>query len=549
MKDPMMYEKTQTRTEHSRSLDDAERFKAIDTLREVGLFVPMRYIDVYHGRAGHADEQGWAVDPYVKNGHNDNDNMNVNHRPTLYTAMSPVAAAFARIRTTQHRQRRSDAAFQEEIHRIVSADMDAMVIDARFSTSSLDQQRQDEYYDALRTLSIPITEGSPLPFDARDAVFESYRSDRLRHDGVKGAANWHEAEDIARRTGHQSVHIDRLAGAENMRRVLLRDPVEAAEQLLLHEATSHPVVDMYGYPVNIEYAERWMKQAHVVGLSQRVHSGTLRKWVNMVTFFDLTNVQSESALQKERTLRARQFGEIGLLLGSTTREAHARTAHHVMNVLATAYAKPEAVIAAARRVSGFQNRFDQSVGVWEGFTLGEHTETVLRNFEESYADKVPVNLLLPMRLAMTVHDIGKPIAHASGSRSNQAMYNIQEAKDFLMKIGADKPLQTIVLGMIGEGVALAHRVNVNKSERAAAELTRFSREVVEGAYGRNAVTQETVDGFSAMCHILQVCDGGAYTSMAVTRKDGSGIQHRNHPSFDTSFRPPAGLGGRHIAPR
>jgi len=36
-----MTEQLQTRTEHSRSIEDAEKFRALDTLKEVGLLVPV----------------------------------------------------------------------------------------------------------------------------------------------------------------------------------------------------------------------------------------------------------------------------------------------------------------------------------------------------------------------------------------------------------------------------------------------------------------------------------------------------------------------------
>lgn len=59
-----MTEALQTRTEHSRSLEDAEKFQALDTLKEVGLLVPLSEVETYHGRVGSASEVAeWAVDP------------------------------------------------------------------------------------------------------------------------------------------------------------------------------------------------------------------------------------------------------------------------------------------------------------------------------------------------------------------------------------------------------------------------------------------------------------------------------------------------------
>ena len=55
-------------TEHSRSLEDREKYQALETLRELGVLIPLADIDTYHGRAGSKDSrEQWAVDPHFKN--------------------------------------------------------------------------------------------------------------------------------------------------------------------------------------------------------------------------------------------------------------------------------------------------------------------------------------------------------------------------------------------------------------------------------------------------------------------------------------------------
>jgi hypothetical protein len=63
------------------------------------------------------------------------------------------------------------------------------------------------------------------------------------------------------------------------------------------------------------------------------------------------------------------------------------------------------------------------------------------------------------------------------------------------------------------------------------------------------VTAEEIEGFTEMCKILQICDCGAYTSMAVTRKEANESRHRNYPSFNQSYAMPVGFGKRAIRPR
>jgi len=91
-----MSEALLTRTEHSRSLEDADKFRAIETLKEVGLLVPVSELETFHGRVGTKEEVAeWAVDPSFANGSNDSGNSNVNNRPTLYSGDKETAQDFA----------------------------------------------------------------------------------------------------------------------------------------------------------------------------------------------------------------------------------------------------------------------------------------------------------------------------------------------------------------------------------------------------------------------------------------------------------------------
>lgn len=530
----MNHERTQTRTEHSRSLEDAEKYKAIETLTELGLFVPLRYIEAWHGRAG--DGTDWVIDPRLRNGYGQNDNDNVNQRSTIYAGMKDIAQRFADIRTRQKGRDR----FQSEIHRIISEDTDAVVIDSTFSLHQLDEDGRQKYNNALRTLSIGLSEGAPPSFAAgQRGVVEAYYTDRRTHRS-------HSTDDIIARTGQDPAEIQRLNGAERARHTLLHSPTDAANHMLASRAAADitPGVQA-GY---VEYIESWFKNAHVVGLSQKVHSATLGQSITMATFFDLLNVQTEGAVNRRRDRRARTLGSAGLLMGNATKESYDTRAHPIMKMLANTYVAPRSLIEKADAVRGFKGRFEQPSGVWEGFTLGQHTETVLRNFDETYADALPVNLLLPMRLTMLVHDIGKPIAAAEGKKSQQAAYNERDAKRFMAELGVDTSLQAVVLGIMGKGCDLALEMDAYKHSEAGPALQQFAKETLIKAYGSDRVDAGSIQGFVAMCRMFRVCDGGAYTDMAVTRTP-SGAYYRNAPSFNKDFHPSAGLGGRHIAPR
>lgn len=97
-----MSHELQVRAEHSRSIEDAEQFKALDDLKDLGLFIPVEQVDSFHGRVGQADAvTTWQVDPTFANGSNDSGNYNVNSRPSLYTGELQVAEDFIKQRTVE----------------------------------------------------------------------------------------------------------------------------------------------------------------------------------------------------------------------------------------------------------------------------------------------------------------------------------------------------------------------------------------------------------------------------------------------------------------
>ncbi|MBP7857780.1 hypothetical protein KA016_01835, partial [Candidatus Saccharibacteria bacterium] len=156
----------------------------------------------------------------------------------------------------------------------------------------------------------------------------------------------------------------------------------------------------------------------------------------------------------------------------------------------------------------------------------------------------PVEFLAPMRLAILSHDVGKPIAAANGEKHLQKKYNVLQADDFLTKVGVDERLKGILLAVVGEGADLAYKIDVRGAGDAAeAELETLARNTLS-KFGTGDKIDGQIAGFVEMCKMLQLCDGGAYTSMATTRVEGG--LYRNYPSFNRSFAPPVGLGKRDI---
>lgn len=604
----------QTRAETSRSLEDAEKYKALDTLAELGLLIPLREVEVFHGRVGTEGEQ-WQVDTHLSNAGNDTGNNNVNKRPSLYTSTPEIATDFATERewdvrhgtywkifqdqvrnyTPQQKQDwlkrlnderknapeikedslsyhstiRNEAVklekklseeerkllqdrirkkFQAEIHQIVLDDPDASAINLKFNHEKLTDENKQRYEKALAALLLPITEGAPVDFDSRtqvEPVMEEIMAQK------KNLISSDEVNEIAQKTGVDAQVVLRLASAYNSRRMAAFKPKYLAYQLLGRpEDIITDTFDMDGQkqeiPINLEYAQRYFRAAHIVAAKQSMNSITLnRDSVPTFSFFDLEKVGTRDQLEeKKREMEEKMGGLLPHLPDLLKSEASGPT-QELLLLLDDAYAKPEKIIEAAKKINGYEEIFDKDIGVKEGFTLGEHTETVLRNFDENFADVIPVEYLPLLRLTLLAHDLGKPKAVEQGEKENQQEYNQIAAREFLNTIGVGEKIIDLVTAIITDGSRLVFALQKNSEKQPLETMRSFAQETLKHYLGSAEVSEAQIRAFIGMCKIVQLCDGGAYTSMAITRREGKG-RFRNKASFNDSFAPPIGPGKRDI---
>ncbi len=386
----------QTRTEYARGVEDAPRLRAIHTLTQLGMLTPVADLDLYHGRVANAsDLADWRVDAGYANGGNDSGNANVNNRATLYTSERTVAQDFAIARRAQMvRQNPGKTAqdYRSEVHKITTYDADAVVIDKSFDETKLAPAAKARYDKALQALVLRPTEGSPLDFKARTAVIPFAR------EVARLGKQWLSIEDVIMVT--RNADIDRkvalqLAGAYNARTIALTRPQYLAQSILRYPGGMAVIDESVNgqkteLPVNLEYAQQFLRGANIVGIKQSVDSGTLNRSLTTVSFFNLHEATTPRAAEARKAHTTRSVGalaaSIGLVSTNEKRPAHTE----LLELLGDPYAKPHRLIEAAKKLPGYDAIFDAHSGNSEGFTIGEHTETVLRNFDENYADRLPV---------------------------------------------------------------------------------------------------------------------------------------------------------------
>lgn len=487
-------ETLQTRTEYSRSIEDADVYRAIHTLTELGALVP---------------------------------------------AGDSVLDA-AQVRFAEHGD--GPDGYQQETADLTSPDTDATVINLNFDSNSLDEASSARYEQALSALLLPLTEGSPVSFGSRESARPFITAvQELGQSFVRG----NQVATLASQAGIDEPTALQLAGAYNARSMLSQNPAYLSARLL-----DQPT-DMYvdtiqmdnapeQVPVNLEYVQRYMHEAHIIGV---VHQGATE---GTVTYFDGDRTVSAQEYVAQQEAMQQTFGGIVAAIEERPGVPSGTQETTLLKQLSDPHAKPASLIDAARQVGGYADIFDADVRNWEGLTLAMHTETVLRNFDENFADKLPVALLEPMRLAIIGHDIGKPVADANKERHMQKVYNAAQAADFYDKLGVDDGMKTLLLAIIGDGSELAYKIDIRHAAADAEDsMHRLAIDTLQQMSDTDTVDESQVEGFTQMCKILQICDGGAYTSMATTRVGGD-EHYRNIALFNGSFAPPVGLGKRDI---
>jgi hypothetical protein len=616
-----MTDHLQNRTEHSRSLEDAEHLRALHFLTEIGMFTPASDVEMYHGRIAKKDEtEPWTIDPTFKNGGDDSGNRNVYNRPVLYTAHRKIAEDFSDLRYFQSpwpdfrrslytkvteytdderrawlRRCNSDAHadgdgqyslddlshpdviwrearrlenmmdpdekkaktdsirndHEIQLHQIVSSDPDALIFNRGFSFDGLDDAYSSKLHAALAALRISVSEGSPIAFDERHSVAPLIalvkQLDQQSDSPFISEASF---TDLVRNDAVNKDEALKIVGAVNARMAALADP-GALINVLLHNDGDEAMMDfkpsddtdVMKVPINLEYVKRYLQHSHIVGYSDIMDSVNINKIFKAVMLFDLDKAHTTDSLEHERAAIDQTFDAISGVIGQLERDI---PNGGLLSILDNPYVKPQTILKQAQMIPGYEAIFQADTGNWEGFTLAEHTETVLRNLDENFANSLPVGMLRMLRLALLVHDIGKPAASKNHEMHLQKKYNHEQAGAFLTALGLKDELQLFILSMIGDGEEIAARLQIRRDPSAQQELEDYAAHVIETTSGQPS-SHKAVIGYVELCKIVQICDGGAYTDMAVTR--GKTGYYRNAPSFNGTFVASTDLGRRALTIR
>lgn len=549
-----------TRSEFFREQEDPRKIEAIERLESIGVFVPMSSLELYHGRDPNGDKEEWSVKTDFSNAGNNTGNQNVNKINALNTGDFNTARDFATERIVQKfhepweegakedRRRIRSGEIPIEVHRIISSDPNAIIIDLNKAS-----KERENITKSIAPLLPAVLEASPVDFEYRETLPLLLRT--LKEDFNITNKSFIGKEEIPqilqrlkeriRNSSNPLAIIDEklvthIAGGINSLFLLKCSFPNLIDRYAFHEEdtlkqsieTKSGKTMTYELPFNRDYIARFIRSNHIVGIKTTADSATLDRNISNTILVDLTKINTVDQVREKEDSFEKVFGDLS---NEMDKSLESSKSHPLVKLLSENYfATPKEILEEAKKVKGFENLFDADAGNWEGFTLGEHTETVLRMFDETFADVLPAKLLPVMRLALLTHDLGKPEAVKQGKKEEQKQFNLIEGEKFLNELGIEKNLQTLILGIIGEGQELTSKIFVKKKNESS-RLMEFSKKLLEGFRGNDKpVKFDDMRAIYYMAFMVQNSDSGAYTDYGTTRR--SGFMFRNNPSFNDSFK-------------
>ena len=518
--------------------------------------------ELWHGRKNGTGEQ-WKVDPF----HDSKGSHNIYSYTFYATPYKEDAEAFAKVRSGSRPQ---DATVEQ----IKATDRERFVV--RSNCSAIEGQRLIR--DISLTEGLPVESDKPWQSLAANYIETTIAQalqinnthyisrDKNTLQTIRETSLYYKPKDVELSDWNKA--IDRYIQAFNSRQLIADGRIADAGVVFLTDRP--PVASIQGpntkKKLNVALSKSFLletfRRAHISGIQSDFHSGNLGRGIkDVVALWDVSAIQQVEARQSLEDLQSSMLkGFEGFFSEfSTITNPHARAekpsvpasfkdvfdklnkfetilyvdgAMRLRNVLQDHYSSPEYIIATAKEVSpDLKLLLESTTGVWEGYTLEEHTEAVLGMFERYYASKVPAEIVGFIKTFLFMQDIGKSLCVAiDGNKKRQALYNSFVAEKLLLQMGYRKETVELMLSMMSEGSDLATSVNIGKSNQSA--LMKYSSDIASGILSK-PVNKNQAGLFAAILRVTQICDGSAYTKHARYHKDGAMI--RAQRSFDSSF--------------
>ena len=542
--------------------------EAIDVLVRLKALIPADSVTLYHGRASlPEDVNNWQVDNSYQNAGKQEHHRNLNMVNGLSTSPSlEDASKYARGRARDLNRIAAenggiDAKYVPEYYEIKPETSGLYIINNfDFKPSKLSAKELKEFYLALNVfINYEPTELAPVRFEDRQIAGEVYKI--LSGKLTQKINNYEAGVENQRLLSNDDVNAclielfemgfksnlkqvaREVAGALNARELLAKNPGELASRLSFKDGRKPEEIEAgeieirasdgtkYSVPVSNEYVYSWLVNNHIIGVSKDIFD----TGINNCFMFDLEKINTEKALGDKLQSILQEFGEFSKLTENAFED------EQLTKFLESS--SPEETMEVFRADPKFKRYFDFWSGVWERFSIGEHTETTMRVFEDSFARTTPKEIAPFVKMALACHDIGKGIVNNSAMNSYNRLAAINEettrvAGEFCDYYGMNEQVKNMLIFAIVEGQKYTSQYYIHKRKDALEKLEERCSEVLAENLKRKP-TEAEILGFVSICKIIQNCDSGAYTRYGITRDEKTGRYHRNgNDMFTKSFKTP-----------
>ena|GEM_PF-7068466 len=511
-------------------LFEEKRREAIATLVKLGVAKYVRDLDLYHGRAG--DGSDWQVIPNYDNGGNATGNRNVNKVGGLYTATKDVAEEFAGVRALKKHA-------QPEIHKIVTNDQDAIIFDCTAHISALSDADRKLYYAAMKVLSdFSVTSAMPVKWEFKD-VLNYLKTKVAAMKNSDGLISNHAFMEIFSELKNDNrvkyifhCNLDKLEkfvtdfiGAYNTKHVMAGHAKSVIRAYQEGDSGLHLSESNEDVLISHDYVSAWCSANHIVGTELLVNSVTLNKTVPVYHMFDTKKIMSEK--QKGFALNAmlKEFGGITNALENVVNH------EDIAKLLQNGSCKE--IMEFMQQDSDCNRLYNMSAHIWEGWTVGQHTQAVVGFFDKYYQNDVPEKLRPFIKACLLAHDIGKGYA---SDKSQQKSLNLKYAPAVYEALCIAPEYQNLIQFVIGQSQTYTSNILLGRSDKSStmAELQNACKSAFVDALGHEPSSEE-LDGLKRICIILQECDSGAYTRYAAIQEDNGMMVGGANDRFTESF--------------
>ena len=501
------------------------RKRAIETLVKLGAISYFSDFELYHGRAG--DGSQWEVKTNFNNAGNATGNRNINKISGLYVAEEKIAKEFAQERVAQI------YGTQPEVYKIVSTDKESILFNLMFRKSQLSASKQAEYEQAMRDITMSsVTQGNPIRFEHRKAwkIVANILEKRSKENN-SWTTDWCNEiiEELKKNREIQQIFNFKLddlkkfvydaVGSINANSYLQID-AQAVVNAYLKGSTS-----LQNYPINSSYISAWCDANHIVGTQQQVISATLNKVIDTCHIFNSKKIKEEKQYGQIMARMVNNYGAITTSLNKVVKNK--KDKEFLIN------ATPSEIMEHVKQNKKCKELYEMDSGVWENWTVGQHTEAVIDFFDRYFADSVPEELIPFIKITMLAHDIGKGVDVKNGKRNSPEA--LEQTKHLFKSLGIKNDYADLIKFVISDSQQYTSSVLLTGRPKLINNLSfkMACENAIRNAFGR-IPTKSEVDAFKRVCVVLQQCDSGSYTYYAQIREGNQTITGGNL-NFTNSF--------------